>query len=71
MNNHSNNQVITQRSQIPYELKLEILDYYLLNGRKAMRAKYNMTNQAAGHLIYHDKQIIEAIEDQHFERVGL
>lgn len=62
---------ITQRSQMSYEQKLEILAYYLSHGRKAMRKKYHMTNQAAGHLIYHDKEIIEALEDERFEAAGL
>lgn len=63
--------MIKQRSEIPKEKRREILAYYVQHGRKAMRAKYNMTNQAASHLIYHDKDIIESIEDENFAKAGL
>lgn len=63
--------MITQRSQIPKEQRRMILAYYLKYGRANMRKKYHMTNQAAGHLIYHDKALIEQIEEENFAKAGL
>jgi precorrin-2 methylase len=60
-----------QRSQIPKEKRKEILAYYLKHGRKEMRKKFPMTNQAASHLIYHDREIIEQIEEENFAKAGL
>jgi hypothetical protein len=60
-----------QRSHIPKEMRREILEYYLDHGRMAMKAHYDISEQAAGHLIFHDKRIIEQIEDERFEKAGL
>jgi hypothetical protein len=57
--------------QIPKEKRPEILKYYVSHGRQAMIKKYDMSNLAAGHLLFHYKGMIEEIEDENFAKAGL
>lgn len=57
--------------QIPKDKRPEILEYYVTHGRQAMIKKFNMSNLAAGHLLFHYKDMIEEIEDEHFAKAGL
>lgn len=49
----------------------EILEYYVKHGRSETMKKYGLTNQTMGHLIYHGKATIEAIEDANFAEAGI
>jgi hypothetical protein len=57
--------------QIPMDKRPDILEYYVTNGRQAMVKQFNMSNQAASHLLYYYKDMIEEIEDEHFKEAGL
>lgn len=57
--------------QIPMEKRREILEYYVRHGRKPAQAKFNLSKQTIGHLIYHYKDLIEQIEDRNFAKAGL
>lgn len=58
-------------AQISLDERVEILTYYVANGRQAARRKYNLSNQTIGHLIFHYKYMIEEIEDENFAKAGL
>lgn len=71
---------ITQRGTttetVPYgqlspRKKVAIVRYYVAHGRRQTKAKYNLSNQTMGHLIYHHKDLIEQIEEENFRKAGL
>lgn len=49
----------------------KMLEYFVKHGRPAMRKKFGLSSQTAGHLIYYGKKTIAEIEDENFKAAGL